>query len=236
MSLEYFGVNLRDKEFGLKMTRENYAIINKNCTNHSEVKDYFEVYWGENKKDKFLKIFEDTSATKYTDSWCEEHKEKVLKNYDLNIEYFKFLDKNDFEIEVNKFLKNNREFKEIKNLNDAYKKSGYYVMILDEYCQMYVGTSKKIKKRIMGHWSKKKQFDRLIFGKVKNSKLLIDSFRAFDTKRVFVYFTGDTYSVEDKYINKIPEKYCCNRTSGGIPEFGALSIIANSKTRDFMEE
>lgn len=236
MAFKYFGVNLRDKKFGLKMTRENYAIVDKKCSTHSHNFDYYETFWGEDKKEEFLKIFEDTSATTYSDSWCKNKKKEALKNYDLNIKYFKSLDNKDFKLKVEELLINNNKLKEIRDINVADQKSGYYIMVLDEYCQIYVGTSKNIKVRIMSHWSRKKEFDRLIFGAVETSKLSIDSFRALDTTRIFAYFTNDTYSLEDNFINKIPKKYCCNRTSGGIPTFGKLSIIANSKKREFMKE
>ncbi|MDF2855867.1 MAG: hypothetical protein K0Q87_1718 [Neobacillus sp.] len=54
-----------------------------------------------------------------------------------------------------------------------------------------------------------------------------------DTTRIFVYYTDDSYSTENEYINTIPDQFCSNRTSGGIPEFGAVSILANFKQRTF---
>lgn len=59
----------------------------------------------------------------------------------------------------------------------------------------------------MDYWSKEKQFDRLIFGNSENSKLSIDSFRALDTSRILVHYTEDIYSIEDQYINSIPDMF-----------------------------
>lgn len=232
MSQQYFGVDLRHGKYGFKMTRENYAIIDRKCTTHSKNSNYYETFWGDDKKEEFLKIYEDTSAVFYTESYCERKKERALINYDLNIAYFASLDSKKFNSALKKFIRKNRRFKEISNLNVVDDKAGYYVMVLDEYKQIYIGTSNNLKKRVMSHWSKRKQFDRLIFGKVETSKLSIDSFRAFDTTRIFVYVTEDTFSIEDKFIRSIPDEYCCNRTGGGIPEFGELTIIAKAKYRD----
>ncbi|MBN4074888.1 MAG: hypothetical protein COA82_11860 [Alkaliphilus sp.] len=230
--MSLFGVTIRPGKLGTKLTRENYAIIDNKCTTHEKVDDYYNMFWGEKRREAFLKIYEDESATTYTYAWCEEHKRKVLFNFDLNMKFFESLAHDEFSKEIDRFLKKNNAFKEITNLNLAIGKSGYYILILDEYCQIYIGTAKNIKRRVMSHWSKKKQFDRLIFGSVERSKLSIDSFRALDTTRILATFTDGVYTDEDDYINAFSSKFLANRTSGGIPEFGGLSILANAKHRN----
>ena len=106
-----------------------------------------------------------------------------MKNFDLNMKYFESLDYNDFDKKLKLFVKKNR-FIEANNLDDLVV-SGIYILVLDKYKQIYIGMSDNIRKRILNHWSRKKDFDRLIFGKVEKSILSIDSFGALDTTRIF---------------------------------------------------
>ncbi len=173
-------------------------------------------------------IIDNKSSNK---DWCKKHFEKCLLNYDLNIKYFASLDKEEFNKELNKFLFKHKGFEQIYDLNEYKNISGYYMLVLDEYCQVYIGTAQDIKIRILNHWSKQKQFDRLIFGTVENSILAIDSFRAYDTTRIYVYPTSNTFNEEDKFINSISHKFLLNRTVGGKLENGLLEAIINRKVR-----
>lgn len=116
---------------------------------------------------------------------------------------------------------------------------GVYVLILDEYKQVYIGQSTNIKKRILNHWSNNKEFDKLIFGRVDTSVLSIDSFGFLDTTRIFVIPVNDYYKldlIEHKLIKQIDGKYLLNRTAGGIKGLEsniALEIIASGNYRDF---
>lgn len=201
----HFGVRLRKKAEGMKLTRENYAHVN----NHSS--------FGDNKI--------------YTDEFCEKHLKKVMQNYDINMKYFQSLDKGNFNEKLDEYLSKHHEFSQVFDLNDYEDKSGYYIMVLDDYCQIYIGTSRNIKRRVMNHWSKTKQFDRLLFGGINNSILSIDSFRALDTTRVFAYVTDQVFNIEDDLISGFPEQYIINRTIGGQLEGGLLEAIAHQKTR-----
>lgn len=58
-----------------------------------------------------MKIFEDESATTYTDSWCKEKQEKAFMNFELNIKLFKSLNYKDFNSKLNNFLKKNKNLK-----------------------------------------------------------------------------------------------------------------------------
>ncbi len=153
----------------------------------------------------------------YSKDWCRIQESEVKENYKLNMQYFSSLNKKEFDEEIDKFLKNNKEFEEIFDLNNAMFKSGYYIMVLDEYKQIYVGTTDNIAKRICSHWQSKKEFDRLIFPwhAVTTSKLSIDSFRHLDTTRIYAYFTKDIYSLEEEYISSFLPKFVLNRCTGG---------------------
>lgn len=161
------------------------------------------------------------------------------------MKYFDSLDDKDFNKAVNNLIKHSKRIKEVYDLNNCKDTVGVYILVLDKYKQIYIGQStSSIKKRIMSHWSKKKEFDRLIFGKVDNSILSIDSFRALDTTRIYVYPTYDTYEVEEKLVNLMNAKYMLNRTAGGIgsghnytddKSVALLSVAANRKERNFEE-
>ena len=77
---------------------------------------------------------------------------------------------------------------ETDDLNELAGKQGVYILVLDEYKQAYIGKSEAaggMKQRILNHWSKRKEFGRLLNGKVESSILSIDSFGALDTTRIF---------------------------------------------------
>lgn len=202
--IKHFGVNIRQKPDGMKLTRDNYIkVSNKSSFFPSEV---------------------------YDDSYITKHTEHCYLNFDLNMKYFSSLFKEEFNKEFGAFLKKTKVFKEIDDLLPLSGVSGYYILVLDEYCSAYIGTSGDIKKRIQSHWSKQKEFDRLIFCGIENSILSIDSFRAFDTTRIFVYPTYDVFGVEDNYINLFSKKYLLNRTAGGLLDGGLGEAIVNRKT------
>jgi hypothetical protein len=213
----HFNVLVREGTRGLKLTREKYAVVNN-----------------KNSLVKFSRdIYEDELGKFYTQKWCEKQLEDCLKNYDLNMQFFSCLCHEEFNDELEMFLKRNRMFTKVLDLNDYDSKKGYYIMVLDEYCQVYIGTSDNIKKRIRQHWSSSKKFDRLLFpmGNIEGSILSIDSFRAFDTTRIFAYITNKTYEVEDKFINQFSPKFVTNRMAGGKVNGGLVQAMGMMKKR-----
>ena len=202
----HFGVKVLEGKRGLKLTRDNYAIVsNKSSFDHFSME--------------------------YTDEWCIKQLDDCLKNYDLNKEYFSLLNHAEFNAEIDEFIQNNKCFAEVLDLNLNGRKSGYYIIILDEYCQLYIGTSNDIKRRIMQHWSKNMPFDRLLFGAVDSSILSIDSFRDLDTTRIFANITEETFKLEDRFINQFSPKYVCNRIAGGKITGGLNQAILMMKNR-----
>ena len=110
--------------------------------------------------------------------------------------FFASLDRQRFEEKINCLLNKNREFVAVTDLTQYDNVSGYYMMVLDKYCQVYIGTAVNIKRRIQQHWSKSKSLDRLLFPMyaVEKSALSIDSFRALDTIRIFAYKSSEIYT------------------------------------------
>lgn len=238
--IEHFGVKIQRKN--LKINRENYALIDKKVHNKTPqfIIDSYKL-----EPEKRARIYDDEDCTIYSDAWCVKHQNDCLINYDFNMKYFQRLDANEFNKALNKLIKQSKKIREVHNLNDCKETIGVYILVLDEYKQIYIGQSNSsIKTRIMRHWSTKKEFDRLIFGKVENSILSIDSFGPLDTTRIFVYSTYSSYEVEEKLVDLMESKYLLNRTAGGIgsdhnytndKRIALLSIAANRKKRNFEE-
>lgn len=204
---KHFGLTLREKSDGLKLTRDNYIRV----SNKSSI----------------------VKRKAYSESEINNRIEYSLYNFDLNIEYFRLLSKQEFNKELLNFINKNQVFKEITDLSPFVEVPGYYLMILDEYSQSYIGASCNIRKRIQSHWSKQKEFDRLVFGSKENSILSIDSFRAFDTTRIFVFPTNEIEKHEDYFISQFNYRYLLNRTKGGKLK-GLSEAIINRKTRDLL--
>lgn len=206
----HFGVSLRDRPDGLVLTRENYVRISKDNTITAV-------------------------AEPYSDAWCKKQEIAAYANFDLNMRYFASLDRDEFSKVIEKFLKKQKRFVAVTDLNVYEGVEGYYIMVLDQYCQVYIGTSNNIKRRILQHWSKVMPFDRLVFGSIDTSRLSINSFRALDTTRLYAFRTSNLFKVEEKIIGLIPEKFICNRTIGGFLQGGLQEAIANRRTRTMVD-
>lgn len=206
--IQHFGVNVLEKSSGLKLTKENY--VEKIIFKDTQLKNHF------------------------TNSIIQNYIEAYLYNFDLNMAYFRSLSKDEFNKKLDAFIEGNSGFIEIADLNAVDRTAGYYIMVLDEYAQVYIGTSQNIKKRIQEHWRMQMYFDRMIFSDLKNSILSINSFRALDTTRIFAYPTVETFILEDAFINQFDHKYLLNRTAGGALK-DLSEAIAKRKTRDLSE-
>lgn len=215
----HFGLDVKEGKYGLKIARESYAIIdNRNTIQTSN----------QNMND-----FTDSSRKYYTEEWCLKHQKKCLENYDLNMKFFSELNHDDFNDKIEQFLRKYSKFEKIEDLKQYDDVSGYYVMILDSYCQLYLGTTENILRRIRQHWNKRISFDRLLFpmNVVTGSVISIDSFRALDTTRIYVY-KSITFEKENEYIQFFPRKYVCNRIGGNIKDIGYLSYLQAMTTKN----
>lgn len=153
--------------------------------------------------------------------------ERVMTRFDLNMKYFKSLSREKFNEELNKFVALNK-FYEIKDLNSVAGIYRHYVMVLDEYCQVYIGTASRndgIKNRVPQHWRTKLSIDEL--GDGDSGSLVIGSFRALDTTRIFVCPDDEDNFYEDYTINEklearlvaqFPIDYCLNSVMINIPK------------------
>ena len=213
--IQHFGVQIK-KSNKNKLTRETYAIIDKKSSLWSprmgKLQQSFYDTDDERKKD-----YDDEECKIYSDLYCARWKEKCLINYDKNMEFFKQIPQDKFVSTINALIESNKNIKEIFDLNDCSGIRGIYIMVLDEYKQVYIGQANDIKKRIMTHWSKQKEFDRLLCGNLNESVMSIDSFGALDTTRIFVLATDSIDFYEKDILSKFPPYLKLNRIGGGVP-------------------
>lgn len=203
--MEHFGITLKKSKYGFSLTRDNYIHPSKKSSFNSE---------------------------DYDDRYISFQTRRALFNFDLNMKFFSSLDKIEFEDSLQKFLKTYPQFLEVKDLKKYDLTSGYYMLILDKYKQIYIGSTNNIRRRICQHWTNQKQFDRLIFGSIFTSRLSIDSFRPLDTTKIYVYPTRDIFKDENNFILKFPDKFIINRTKGGILDNGLKDAVSKRKTRN----
>lgn len=219
--MEHFGVKLINRGKGFHLTRDGFAPINTKPS-----LPYFESLAKRN-------AYADEKGTVYSERWCAEYREVCLKNFDLNMEFFSKLDKASFDATLSSFLSKYKQFVEVNNLNDFAGAEGFYIMVLDEYKQAYIGKSEDIRKRIMKHWSNAKPFDRTLFPMYawEKSTFSIDFFRALDTTRIYAWKKRISDGIEADLIRNFPAQYCTNRIGGDITN--ALQAVGTINKRQF---
>jgi hypothetical protein len=204
MRIIHFGIPVLSGKYGFNICAENYA-LKSNKSSFGRKMPCAE--------------YLDSNFKIYTDDFVEKYYNAIMENYHLNMDYFATLDKDKFRQEVSNFVTKNK-FVEVQDLTDYSDVNGYYVMVLDEYSQIYIGTSKKdILKRIKMHWTNIKSFDRLLLPMwaVKSSVMSIDSFRALDTTRIYIK-DEEAFTHEDYYIKQFSKEFTANRINGGSLE------------------
>lgn len=243
--IEYFGVKIKDKPTN-RLTRDNYCIptnktdykVRKNIElaelyKKNNIKTYIPEYYLNLPNEIFI------DKNTYTDKWVKQHYEDCMYNYDLNMKYFNSIDKEKFNKKIDSFIKRNK-LNQIFDLKQA-NVDGIYMLVLDEYKQVYIGISNNIKKRILNHWNNRKEFAQLIFGSRETSVLSIDSFGALDTTRIFIKelkWYQDINKIEEKIVSELDSKYSLNRVKGGLNDDLPKSLrnmvaISSMKKRDF---
>lgn len=219
----HFGVRIDKTRPSAQLNREKYLQVSENVSISSYpwakrdvdqgIADYY-IFDEENKK-----VF-------YAESHKQLLKENALQNFDINMENFEVLDKQEFEEALDSYIKKHH-FTEITDLKcdkfvDPYEQGidGYiYIMVLGKYKQVYIGmTRQSLCVRIKRHWSNKKPLDRLVFGSVNTSQISIDSFGPLDTTQIFAKpYRGKKINglerLESRYIHAFDYRFLLNRLS-----------------------
>jgi hypothetical protein len=210
MKHKHFGIEIREGKHGLKLTKANFIAGSRCCS------------------------FPGQYGAEYDGEGLAKYIRDCLKHFELSRKYFASLNPKDFDEAVRRFTRNNPEFEPVADLSEYKGKPGYYMMVLDDYRQVYLGTTRDIYTRIRKHWKEVKPLDRLISGSVDSSIISIDSFRCLDTTRIFVCATPEVYDHENKYIEQLPSEFLCNRTVGGKLKGGYGEAISLRRTRNLM--
>jgi len=233
----HFGTKVRSHfGLGLRISRDTYATINKRSSMPRWSRGENPDAW-----DRLNHLYDDAEHRILTDEWCEAHRIDALANFDMNMAHFASLDPVEFEATLQAALDSRPDMVEVTDLTEWEGEPGVYIMVLDEYRQVYAGASSEtagIAKRIRQHWTNQKQFDRLIWGSVETSILSIDSFRALDTTRIFAMVTGAYFDEESSLLKQFPSKFTLNRIIGGSDAArlaGLLGVSAVVRERDATE-
>ena len=143
-------------------------------------------------------------------------KDQALKNYSLNMQYFRKLDEESFNIAVRQLLKI-AHFINVSDLNVLKGKKGIYILVLDKYKQLYIGQSfRDLKERIIRHFKITIPYQRVPF--IINDTLPIDAFKPLDTTRIFVLLNENQdilNEIEGMLISNCPKQFMLNKTIGG---------------------
>lgn len=219
--MEHFGLKLVKRKYSFKLNREEFAPISTKPSN-----PFFPTL-------AEMGAYTDSSGREYRQEWCQEYRKLCLANYDLNMEYFGRLDRASFERALDNFIKRHKEFVSVDDLGQYKDVEGYYIMVLDEYKQVYIGKSDDIAKRIRQHWSSMKPFDRTLLPMYaeKTSCFSIDFFRALDTTRIYIWKRRLTDGVEADLVADFPNIYCTNRIGGDVSN--AIEALATMNVREF---
>lgn len=192
----HFGCNLRKQKDDLVLSRNNYM--------HKKRNGEYSFRFGGN----------------WSPEAIAERESLNLANFDMNMQFYEQLDRVKFDHQLNQLRSKFPELEEVVDLTRERERYGIYILVLDEYKQIYVGkTFKNFFDRIRQHWKANVEFDRLIFCDPKKSKLAIDSFRALDTTRIFVMplLTEEdaVFEIERRIVEMVEEDFLANRLSGG---------------------
>lgn len=233
-SATHFGAPVRStRGLGLRLSRDTYARINKRSSLSRMYREDDPEFW-----DAVDKDYDDAEHRIRSDAWCEAMRKAALENFDLNMAHFASLDRDEFEQALQSAVASRRGMVEVTDLTKWDGVPGIYIMVLDEYCQVYVGvanSSTGIAKRIRQHWTHQKEFDRLLWGSIETSILAIDSFRALDTTRIFAVKTDQFFAGENPLLEKFPRKFALNRLMGGndvVHLASFLGVKAVMRTRE----
>ena len=215
----HFGERLGSSKFGYKMTRRMYAYPSRSPHQRPSRELMSPEAW-----ESSGWAYQDEDHTKLSDVFLLTQRDAALVNFDLSMKYFASLDAEGFEAALQHALAHGGGFKPVQSLPDWDDLEGVYVMVFDEYRQFYVGQSRDVRKRIKGHWSTRKSFDRLLFGSPYSSILAVDELRALDTTRIYARATTSAYELERRTEAASDRRFCLNRMMGG--EADAITMMA----------
>jgi hypothetical protein len=226
--VEHFGESIRLPKYGYRLNRDQYALVNKHPSIRLSQESDPKLWAAIDHR------YEDEQHTTYTDEYCAQERADALENFDLNMAFFSLIPENRFDDAVNRMLRKNKALRPVTDLSELEGQEGLYVMVLDQYRQVYIGQATNLRQRVKKHWSGTKSFDRLVFGEVDESVMSIDTFQPLDTTRIFAAVTSRADALEARVVRSFPAEYRLNRIGGGkLTEMRAAVIGTEINRRQF---
>lgn len=236
----HFGLRLNNSRAGFRLTRDTYLPTKRTVTRVPHRDPYADptvevpadaaCYLGA-AMCACYELDADGWHRKVTEDTYELLAQQALENFDLNMAFYQRLDLQQFTQAVDELQRAYPMLQPVDDLNTFARVSGLYVLILDDYRQLYVGQSQDITKRIRQHWTSSKDIATLVFGEVATSRLSIDAFRALDTTRILVWPYPDPDLYEGDMLRTVPDDYVANRIAGGLPMDSNDLILATGAGR-----
>lgn len=149
---KHFGETLRASKYSHRLTRDEYALVNKRNSIRPPREYCTDAEW-----EGDVRAFEDQDQTLLTDEYCAMHREAALENFDQNMAFFKQLSGKDFLKAMAGMLAKHKNLRPLTDLAPFDRVEGIYVMVLARHKQAYVGQATDIRNRIKRRWSGTKQ-------------------------------------------------------------------------------
>lgn len=216
--VEHFGDIFRASKFGHKMIRDLYAYPGRKPKERSKREQLGEALWT-----NIAWSYRDDEHAEHSDAYLLVQRDAALRNFDLSMAYFASLDAGEFEEALQKVLAAEPRLVPVKSLPAWERDTGVYVMVFDEYKQLYIGQANDIRKRIRQHLTGRKSFDRLLFGSKYTSVFPVDELRALDMTRLYAVSSFQTLDIERRLEAAADQRFCLNRIAGG--EAGGLTMM-----------
>lgn len=209
-ALTHLGEPIGYSKFGQRMSRKMYGYPMRSEKQSAKKEWVGQAYW-----DATAWAYRDEDHRQLSDAAILAMRDRALVNFDLSLAYFAALDPAEFESSLQALLARHPKMKQVEHLPDFEDVSGVYIMVFDEYKQMYIGKADNVRRRVKQHWSNRKPFDRLVYGSEYTSIFPVDEFRQLDNTRLFALKSDTPYNLETKIEKSADKRFCLNRIDGG---------------------
>lgn len=124
-AFEHFGELVRPGKYGLRLTREMYALVNKKSSTRIP-----EHMLTDEVRAHLAPHYEDAALTIHTDEYCRRQREMALENFDLNMAYFASIPPESFEDALEEMLRKHKRMRPVTDLKKLDGEWGAYLLVL----------------------------------------------------------------------------------------------------------
>lgn len=239
MVIEHLGLRLRGNESSLWLSPETYVTTSRRLHQgwpHGSLSgDVSQPCWLGELCGSSYELDEGGWHRKVAPELYDELREQALVNLELNLRYFGGLDRAAFSGMIDGLQERFARLRTMTDLTVLDGVPGVYVLVMDGYCQAYVGQSGDMLRRIRQHWSYHRAINRLVWGDAETSVLPVDAFRALDSTRVLAWRTTRTDLYEQRVEAAVERQFSANRIEGGRGDLAVLAARADGPRRRALE-